>query len=56
MRAEEEFGIDRLRQVIERSYQASAERIQEEIYGAVTDFTNGLPQSDDITLIVVKAP
>ena len=54
-RQEEEFGMERLKQVIEDSYRSNAGRIQEEIYGAAREFTNGLPQSDDITLIVVKA-
>jgi sigma-B regulation protein RsbU (phosphoserine phosphatase) len=54
-RQEEEFGMERLKQVIEDSHRSNAERIQEEIYGAARQFTDGLPQSDDITLIVVKA-
>lgn len=54
-RQEEEFGIERLKQVIENSCQLSARTIRDGIYGAVRDFTDGLPQSDDITLIVVKA-
>ena len=54
-RREEEFGIERLKQVIEDSHRSNASKIQEEIHGAVTDFADGLPQSDDVTLIVVKA-
>jgi len=54
-RQEEEFGIERLKQVIENSCQSNARRIRDEIYDAVRDFADGLPQSDDITLIVVKA-
>jgi sigma-B regulation protein RsbU (phosphoserine phosphatase) len=54
-RQEEEFGIERLKQVIENSCQLSARTIRDGIHGAVRDFTDGLPQSDDITLIVVKA-
>ncbi len=54
-RREEEFGTKRLKQVIRDSHQLDAARIQQRIYDAVTDFTAGLPQSDDITLVVVKA-
>jgi sigma-B regulation protein RsbU (phosphoserine phosphatase) len=53
-RQEEEFGIERLKQAINDAHRSNAERIQDQIHGAVRDFTDGLPQSDDITLIVLK--
>ncbi|KPL00992.1 MAG: hypothetical protein AMJ91_02270 [candidate division Zixibacteria bacterium SM23_73_3] len=51
---EEEFGTKRLKQVINDSYQLSAFEIQENIYKAVKDFMDSLPQADDLTMIVVK--
>jgi sigma-B regulation protein RsbU (phosphoserine phosphatase) len=51
---EEEFGTKRLKQVINDSHQLSALQIQENIYKAVKDFTGGLPQADDLTMIVIK--
>jgi sigma-B regulation protein RsbU (phosphoserine phosphatase) len=51
---EEEFGIKRLKEVINDSHHLDAVGIQEKIYTAVSDFSGSMPQSDDITLIVVK--
>jgi len=51
---EEEFGTKRLKQVIIDSYQLSAFEIQENIYKAVKDFMDSLPQADDLTMIVIK--
>jgi sigma-B regulation protein RsbU (phosphoserine phosphatase) len=53
--AEEEFGTKRLKQVIDASQQLSAAQIRENIYDAVRTFTGGLPQSDDMTMMVVRA-
>lgn len=51
---EEEFGTKRLKQVISDSHRQSAVRIQENIYKSVKDFTGGLEQEDDLTMIVIK--
>ena len=51
---EEEFGTRRLKQVVDGSHQFSASEIQENIYKAVEDFTGSLPQTDDLTMIVIK--
>ena len=51
---EEEFGTKRLKQVIDDSHQLSASQIQENIYKAVMDFTAGLQEADDLTMMVIK--
>jgi sigma-B regulation protein RsbU (phosphoserine phosphatase) len=51
---EEEFGIERLQEVIEKNKNASAREIQEKIIQAVKSFATGKSQADDLTMIVVK--
>ncbi len=50
----EEFGTKGLKQVIGESHGLSARQIRENIRGAVEDFTGGLHQEDDLTMIVIK--
>jgi sigma-B regulation protein RsbU (phosphoserine phosphatase) len=52
---EEMFGEERLRGVIRRNHNYPADEIMNEILSNVRDFAQGYPQSDDITLIVLKA-
>lgn len=52
--AEEQFGVDRLRDVIAREHSQSAPRIINAIYEAVDRFTSGQPPFDDITLVVLR--
>jgi sigma-B regulation protein RsbU (phosphoserine phosphatase) len=52
---EEEFGEQRLQLAIDESIYASAGELLQEIAARVEDFSRGLPQADDITLMVVKA-
>jgi phosphoserine phosphatase RsbU/P len=49
-----EFGLDRLREIINRNAQASAEQMLWAIVDAVNAFTVDAPQSDDFTLAVLK--
>jgi sigma-B regulation protein RsbU (phosphoserine phosphatase) len=51
---EEEFGTQRLKQVIDDSRLLSANQIMENIYQAVKDFTGTALQADDLTLVVIK--
>lgn len=51
---EEEFGVDRLLEVIRTSQTKPAAEITEAILGAVGIFTGDLEQFDDITLVVIK--
>jgi sigma-B regulation protein RsbU (phosphoserine phosphatase) len=50
----EMFGEDRLEELIKRNVSLSAEQIKQRILDEVLSFTRGLPQGDDITLIVLK--
>lgn len=51
---EEEFGTDRLQEVIAYLAQGSALQIREGIVNAVDAFAQGAPPFDDLTLVVVK--
>ncbi len=53
-RDEKEFGEERLIQKIYENLTLSAEKISREIVEAVKAFINGVNQTDDITLLVVK--
>jgi sigma-B regulation protein RsbU (phosphoserine phosphatase) len=50
----EMFGDERLDKLIKSSVNLSAEEIKQRILDEVLAFTRGLPQGDDITLIVLK--
>jgi phosphoserine phosphatase RsbU/P len=50
----EMFGDERLENLISENVQLSAEEIKGRILDEVLSFTRGLPQGDDITLIVLK--
>ena len=51
----EMFGTDRLMDVVRASKDLSAQEISQEILGAVKAFTGEHPQSDDITLMVIRS-
>lgn len=51
----EMFGVERFEQIILRSATLSAKEISDEILTAVKEFTGGHPQSDDITLMVIRS-
>jgi serine phosphatase RsbU (regulator of sigma subunit) len=48
------FEEERLLEVLRRHRHESADRIRDAVLGAVQEFTGGTPQSDDLTLVVVK--
>jgi len=50
----EQFGEERLVQVLNRIYRDPASAIVEAIMKAVSDFAAGAPQADDITLVVAR--
>lgn len=52
--AGEMFGEDRLQQLVQRSMELTAEEIRDRVLKEVLDFTRGLPQGDDISLVVLK--
>ena len=51
----DEFGEERLKAVIEKRPKASAQELMEKISSEVKSFSEGMPQADDITMVVVKA-
>jgi len=48
------FGKRRLREVLEARAAGSCTAIHDAVQDAVTHFTEGAPQSDDITLVVLE--
>jgi serine phosphatase RsbU (regulator of sigma subunit) len=51
---EEEFGADRLASIVAESGHLSAPSLVDEIMREVAEFTGGGPNSDDLTMIVIK--
>jgi sigma-B regulation protein RsbU (phosphoserine phosphatase) len=52
--AGEFFGKKRLREVVTARIGDPCQAVHEAIQAAVTEFTEGAPQSDDITLVVLE--
>jgi sigma-B regulation protein RsbU (phosphoserine phosphatase) len=50
----EEFGVERLSEVVKQNLQRSASGIRDKIESAVSSFTQSAPAGDDITLVIVK--
>ncbi len=48
------FGEERLAKVIVEAAACSAQQLAETVVSAVTDFTGAIPQTDDLTLVIVK--
>jgi len=48
------FGVDKILEVVRAHSGRNAEEILEALYRAVRDFSQGLPQLDDLTVVVVK--
>ncbi len=48
------FEEDRLPEVVKKNGHRSAREIRDQIMLAVAEHTAGIPQSDDITLVVIK--
>lgn len=51
----EEFGEERLSDIIARTDHQSAMQIKEDIVQAVHNFANNAPQHDDITMVILRA-
>ncbi len=50
----EEFGIERLTEVVRQNYSRSAAGLRDKIESALSSFTKTAPANDDITLVIVK--
>jgi serine phosphatase RsbU (regulator of sigma subunit) len=53
-RNNEQFGADRLKMVIENNYHLSAKNICDKIIEEVKNYSNGVQQADDMTLLILK--
>ncbi len=51
---DEQFGEERLLAVIKENWQASAEKLVEQVLAAVQQHAGSAPQADDMTLMIVK--
>ncbi len=52
---EEEFGLEKLVKIAIQNRERPADEIKEEILAQVKTHANGISQSDDITLLIIKA-
>lgn len=52
--SDEEFGEERVREIVSAQRGQSAEKLNRELLGAVETFRNGKPYRDDITLLAIK--
>ncbi len=52
--AEDEFGLDRLIEVLKTNLKHSASAIRDKVESSLSDFTGTAPANDDITLVIVK--
>jgi serine phosphatase RsbU (regulator of sigma subunit) len=50
----EQFGVPRMEDVIRASRDSASEEIIKRLYQAVTTFSNGTKQQDDLTAVVIK--
>ncbi len=51
---DEQFGIDRIIQLLRRDRDLPAAQITDSLRDAVLDFTKGQPQADDLTAVVIR--
>jgi phosphoserine phosphatase RsbU/P len=52
--AQEEYGEERLQQILEQTYYLDADQIKEKILADLNEFSKGQPMHDDQTLLVIK--
>ena len=51
---DEEFGMERLIEVIQKNLNGSASGMRDKVESALSSFTQNAPANDDITLLIVK--
>jgi serine phosphatase RsbU (regulator of sigma subunit) len=51
---EEMFGEERLLEIIRHGAPSGSQALKERILQAIEEFTEGMPQTDDITFVVVE--
>ncbi len=52
--SDEEYGEERLENAVKKNLDLSADDMVREIFKDVENFTKGAPQSDDITMVIIK--
>lgn len=52
--SEEQFGRDRLTEIVRKFSHREPEIIIAELYDAVVRFSKGTPQKDDLTAVLIK--
>ncbi len=52
--SDEEYGEERLENAVKKNLHLSADEMIKEIFKDVETFTKGAPQSDDITMVIIK--
>ena len=50
----EEFGEERLRKIIQEEGPLGSQALEEKLLKSIEDFTQGVPQTDDITFVIVQ--
>jgi sigma-B regulation protein RsbU (phosphoserine phosphatase) len=50
----EEFGEDRFLTMLKENVKSNADTLIEKVFNAIKTFVNDVPQSDDITIVVIK--
>jgi len=50
-----EFGLDRVKDIIINNSELRAEEILSKVFDEIARFSKGMPQHDDMTMIVIKA-
>jgi sigma-B regulation protein RsbU (phosphoserine phosphatase) len=53
-RQEEMFGEERLLKIIHEEAPSGSQALEQRILKAIEEFTQGMPQTDDITFVVVE--
>ncbi len=51
---DQEFGYERIEQVVAGNAHRGVEEIKEQLLGQVRNFTRGVPMADDATLVIAK--
>jgi serine phosphatase RsbU (regulator of sigma subunit) len=51
---DEMFGEDRLLELIEQKSPSGSQALEQELLKAIEEFTQGMPQTDDITFVVIE--
>jgi sigma-B regulation protein RsbU (phosphoserine phosphatase) len=50
----EMFGEERLREIIQQQAPSGSHAVEQRLLKAIEDFTQGMPQADDITFVIVE--